>query len=291
MTKIMKEKILLDTSVIRASSTKNLVMLLNEGLKLFASSYSFWEILCHLDENSKFGYFKSHLSKFKYLSILDDPFGIRAKYTKIHQPALKNRINDEELILGIVFVLESSDSIQHFYSSVYTDSQKKSHKIQDCALRGREILAGASDRYVGFVTKIIETIKNNNMKYQSCLDRDELILQLIGGWVRGLEDQGANNNDLGQNFTNEVYVYFSYILHQALKYLKKNNEIIDPNDYEDSQICLHLSPDSSFIFIADDQNLYESVDQTICLLHELGDENSKVTLQVRKSDYLMKLLA
>lgn len=287
----MEDKILLDTSVVRSTSVKNLAALFEKGQKTFVSSYSFWEILCHLNESQKFKYFKSHLCKFKYLSILDDPFGIIAKYTKTYQSAINDRICDDELILGIISVLEYSDSIQHFYYNSYTDSKDKAHKIQGCAERGREILNNASDRYMDLVTKIIKTIKDNKLNYKTSLERHELILQLIDGWVCWLDTQGENSKDVRQDFTNEVYVYFSYILHRALIYLEQNNQNIDPNDYEDSQICLHLYPNSDFIFIANDKSLYNSVDQTVNLLHELDHESSNVTLQVKKSDYFEKLLA
>lgn len=183
-------------------------------------------------------------------------------------------------------MLESSSSIQHFYSYVFKDSKNKSHKIQECALRGREILDSAADRYVRFVTEITSTIKNNNLKYQTISDRHELILSLIDGWIRRFETQGARIEELEETLADEVYIYFSHILHRALLYLKQNNQNIDQNDYEDSQICLHLSLDSKFNFITDDKNLFKSVNQTLDLLHELKIDSFLPLIRVNESNYL-----
>lgn len=286
----MREEFLLDTSVIRATSMKNLNDLSNMGHGLFVSPYSFWEILCHLDEKQKYEYFKSQLTKFKFLNILDDPFGVIAKYLEPYKSSLNDRIKDDELIHRIIAALDRSNSIDKFYSYVLEDSKRKIRKIEDCATRGREILKNAADRYVNFVQKIIITIKENNLKYQTNAERHDLILSLIDGWVRRFESQNSSNDKLGQTLIIETYIYFSCVLHRALQYLIHDNLNIDENDYEDSQICLHLSLDSKLHFLAGDKNYITSINQTLKLLKQLNGALFHTSIQVSNSDYLNNLI-
>ena len=56
----MKYNFLLDTSAFRALSKNILNQLKNRDHKIFASPYSFWELLSHLDEKDKFEYYKTY---------------------------------------------------------------------------------------------------------------------------------------------------------------------------------------------------------------------------------------
>lgn len=287
----MHEKLLFDTSALRSLSWENLKRLSDKGCDLFISPFSFWEILCHLDEEQKFDRFKIELIKFKHFTILDDPFGITAKYTKLHKSVMQDRVEDHELIQGTISVLTKSSSIENFYSSFFIDSNKNARKIQDCVERGRSILSAQSDSYIDFVTKIIDSIKCNNSKYETEYDRHILVLSLIDGCIRGIETQGGNREEFEKNLKNEIYVYFSYILHQSLEYLNNNILNIDPNDYEDSRICQHLSLNSALTLISNDKNLCNAVNSTISLLQTLNDKEFITSIKVEKTEYLNNLLA
>ena len=282
----MNGNLLLDTSAVRSISLEKLKRISDKDCVLLVSPYSFWEILCHLDEEQKFNRFKIELIKFKNFSILDDPFGITAKYIKDHNSVIKDRVEDHEMIQGAISVLAKSSSIDEFHSSFFVDSNNNTRQIQDCVKRGRKILAAASNSYRGFVSKIIDSIKCNNSKYETAYDRHILILSLIDGCVRSIEAQGGNRSEFETKLINEIYVYFSYILHRSLEYLKYNNSNIDPNDYEDSRICQHLSLDSAVIFITNDKHFYDSVNSTINLLTTLNDNDFITSIKVEKTDFL-----
>jgi len=287
----MNEKFLFDTSAVRSISFENLERLIDNDYVLLVSPYSFWELLCHLEEKQKFDRFKSELAKFKYFSILDDPFGITAKYTKLHKSVMQDRIEDHELIQGTISVLEKSSSIDEFYSSKFIDSKNNRREIRNCVKRGRTILADASNSYREFITKVIDSIKCNNSKHETEHDRHDLILSLVDGFARSIETQGGNRSEFKTNLINEIYVYCSFILHRSLEYLKKGNLNIDKNDYEDSRICQHLSLISDLALITNDQKFYNAVNSTICLLKTLNDKDFFTSLKVEKSDYLNKILA
>jgi hypothetical protein len=271
---------------LRGISFQNMSILSNGSFRLFGSSYSFWEILCHLDEQDNFTSIKSQLNKFKYLNILDDPTAITAKYSNSKKSILHSRIEDSELILLILGALNNSNSIKEFYSCLVKDSNNQFRKVEDCADRGRDILRESADQYVEFVGKIINAIEANNLKHKTNKEKHNLVLSLVDGWILKLESDCGSKEILEQSLPNDVYIYFSYILNRALQYLESNNLNIDPNDYEDSRICQHLSLDSDFNFITEDKRFYKALNQTVEILNNLEDTSFQTRVKVNKLSYL-----
>ena len=56
---------LLDTSALRGLSNSDLQLLVDQGVNLYASPYSYWELICHLDEPGRFKNKKAQLMKFR----------------------------------------------------------------------------------------------------------------------------------------------------------------------------------------------------------------------------------
>ncbi len=279
---------LFDTSAFRSISYEILKKLCSINLHLYASSYCFWEIITHIDEEDKFRYIKSNLMKFQYIKVLDDAYGTLKKQVLINDKELQEQITDKEIILSALVGIQESSSLKEFYDGYVLDSKGSYHLVNDISERARNLLKKAELKYVEFVSQIIDAIKNHNLAFETEIDRYHLILQLIDGEVIKLVNQGADEKGLRTLLIKETYFYYSYILHQSLTYLSSNGSI-DHNDYEDAKTCFDLKLSSKCCFIVEDIKMQENIKKSVSLIKNINEPKYSSLLCIRTIDYLERI--
>jgi hypothetical protein len=278
----MNVKYLFDTSAVRGSS-KKVIANLYDKVVLYVSSESFWEILTHLEED--FGFYRNELLKLRFFKILDDPHAYLDKIFLPNNFRLKNRSPDYDIIYKMIWNLWNSKSIDTFYSTKITDSKGYLRETKDCVPRAQDSLLNFKEEYVRFVGKIIDGLKKGLIEFPNHIeDYHERIMELIEGQVIKYRQRDPLVKNLRKRVISRFYIYFSYILHRALKYYESNTDIknIDKNDYVDSSICLHLRLQTSYRLVAEDKRLREALVKTISSLKSLNNSKFKTALTVKR---------
>jgi hypothetical protein len=270
----MKTRYLLDTSAFRALPSRIL-----QEHTFYASPYCFWELLTHLDERS-FDRHKGQLMKFKYAHILNDPRAEIEVPLLIDDNQLQDRVSDEELIAAALAALQDSNSLDMFYSSYVEDSKGNLHQVSECAANVRKALGEAEQKHTEFVENIMNVFRTGQVKLETNSDYHQAILQLLEGEMIKLQQRGAVDKDLRNKLTNNSYIYYSYVFHRALAYFRKGKTKLDVNDFEDSQVCLHLRLDTSYCLVTADKGLKQALAKTSALLNQLNELDTHTDLRV-----------
>jgi len=270
----MKTRYLLDTSAFCALPSRIL-----QEHTFYASPYCFWELLTHLDEGS-FDQYKGQLMKFKYAHILNDPRAEIEVPLLIDDNQLQDRVSDEELIAAALAALQDSNSLDMFYSSYVEDSKGNLHQVSECAANVRKALGEAEQKHTEFVENIMNVFRTGQVKLETYSDYHQAILQLLEGEMIKLQQRGAVDKDLRNKLTNNSYIYYSYVFHRALAYFRKGKTKLDVNDFEDSQVCLHLRLDTPYCLVTADKGLKEALDKTSALLNQLNELDTHTDLRV-----------
>jgi len=239
------------------------------------SCYTFFELLCHLDENKEWGKNKGNVCKCSSVEILDDPFAIIE--TKLHYQTqrLKNHIPESQLIPGILKCLSDSNSIDDFYRSDFFDEKGQKRSIADCSKGAWDALNEEEGKYLDFVKKILDCIKQENYDINSEKDCYKIIEELIEGRVIDSKKNSTQPKNIRNKVFNLCYLYYSYMFERVKKLIINGNKNPDKNDYEDSCICLHLSLDKPFIFVTNDKGIYEATKNSTERLKKFGKSLSK----------------
>jgi Protein of unknown function (DUF2934) len=248
------------------------------GWNLYISPYVFWERLSHLDEYADFRQAKAEFNKFEYIKVLNDP---RAA---IEKPS--RRVADSELIYGALDALRLSDSLPDFYSRKIRDSNNDLHKIDGCVDRVRKELKEREAQYVVRVTNAMKLFTSTDMSKMDDEVKHNYILELINAHLSGLANRGI---PIGEK---DVYIFWSYIFYRALRFRMEGKTTPakrDCNDYEDSNMCLHLHLETPYCFVTDDKGAKRALKETISLLSRINDPNFRTTLTVSNAEHLRLL--
>ncbi len=281
---------LLDTSALRALSGEVIQNFSNQHAHLFVSPYCFWEILCHLDEHENFVYFRTQLTKFKYVKVLDDPYATFYTPFLPNEPELQERVSDDDIIYPMLAALQSSDCLKTFYAAYIRDSKARIRQISDCAARARKTLDNHEANYTHFINEIIKALDSGQLELETEEDRHQRILELIEGEVIKLKEKGASDIKLREKVIENSYIYCSYIFHRALKYFRSGTTTIDQNDYEDSKVCLHLKLQTPYCLVTNDKGMRVALVETISLLKRLNQPHFFTTLQVKSIESIQNYM-
>lgn len=259
-TKVLaSQSYLLDTSAFIALRR---VLKKLQGYNLYVSPYVFWERLCHLDEHEDFERAKGEFRKFKYVKILNDPrVGIEPLSFSIEGGCAS-------VIYAVLVELEASKSLESFYSKQFRDSKNNVRQISGCVAEARNVLNGREERYVSFVGEVMQKFSRQTVVRMNEITKHNHITALCKGYP-------------GVDITH-TYIYFSYIFHRAITFLK-NGHTEPPkkskNDYEDGRICLHLKLDTPYCLVTNDSGTKEALKETASLLRKLDDPQFQTTLK------------
>lgn len=228
--------------------------------------------------------------KFRYVKILEEPEAellIQASPTK----QLKDYVSANDVILATLGALQASDSLTAFYASYIVDSNGKTRDISNSAERMRKILDEREKQYTSFIGSIIEAFQSGKVELKTNKDYHKAILSLLNGRVMHMVDDGASDDGLLERMVDLTYIYYSYVFHNAFDHFQSGKTNINPNDYEDGCMCLHLPLKTPNIFVTDDQNFRRLLTDVLSFIKDLDDAYFESQLQVNDTKYLANLAA
>ena len=276
--------ILLETSAFKSLSIKKLEQYNLEGFEIMISPYTFWELLCHLDEDWTRN--KGQICKCSRVKILDDPRAINEIDLQYRVERLNNRVPDNQLIPGIIECIRRSDSIDAFYSSNFIDSMGNKRLIIECSTRVREILDERAKEYSNFVKKIRDYFTQEKHYLDSDKDCHDAIMSLVEGEIKTLRKDSINIQNIHKQVINKYYLYYAYIFERTKKLLKNGGSQPQRNDYEDGLICLHLHLNKPLIFVTKDKELSKALINSLERLQRIGWNSTQHPQIVYKQDGL-----
>lgn len=238
-------------------SLHTLSMLAEADVRLFSSPYSCWEILCHMEEPGSFHSRKADLQKLTYTMVLDDPEFLSRQAIR---PTTASHVGDDELVRHCISCLESADSINTFYSSGFSDSSGQERLISGVAGRASDILKKLEAEYSDLVANIIKRLQELSVALDDTQEHIRLIFSFLKGELSKYTDP-ENPDPLTWSKVLEHYlVFYGYTFYRALSYATKNSRI-DPNDFEDANICKHISPHQSFVMVTCDKGMRAALER------------------------------
>ncbi len=279
-------RFLIDTSAFYSLSHDDMKSLIDKGFFLFASPYSCWELLCHLDEPNNFTRMKAILLKFQYVTILDSP---SAKAEKALFKSQDDRISETEFVQACLAALQHADSLEALYSSYIHDSKNEYREIANVAERARDVLNKLETEYSQFATKIVTHFRTSE-HIQDSANHQNLILNMVLGEFKKLHDRHPLAQLSGDEVIRWFYVYCGYIFYRCLNRLEQGG-IIDKNDYEDSNFCLHLKIDSEFHPVTGDKGTLDALKQLVSITNESHEFQIVLKFRVYQTSDLKKLAA
>jgi hypothetical protein len=273
---------LLDTSALRGLSYSDLQLLADRGVNLYASPYSYWELICHLDEPGRFKNKKAQLMKFQYTEILDDP---QATFWNALSFTDRQRLLANSIVEASLAALRAASSLEEFYSSYIRDREGNVRKLSQYALRVSGTLLHYEKEYVEFVNRIIGRLSAYKKDLNDPQNQRGLILGMVEGEIVKLVRRGALRATLREDIINNTFIHYAYIFYQSLKYFQEGKTKVHVNDFEDANICRHLRVDTPFHLITNDKGMYEAIGQVISLAQNV-EPKIQTSLQVSYLSYL-----
>lgn len=264
----MNNPILLDTSTFRSLSVKELEQYNSEEFKIMISPYTFWELLCHLEED--WSQYRNQIIKCLKVKILDDPRAIIETELQYKVERLNNRLPDNKLIPEIIEHLRQSNSINDFYNNDFIDSKGKMRLIKECSIRVQEILDNKEEEYINYVGDIKKLIMEKKYDLNSDECCHNLITELVEGAVVCAKNNSKQKKDIRSQITDKYYLYFAYIFERTKQLLNDRRALPERNDYEDCMICLHLSISQSLLFITMDKGFAKALNNALKLLRRIA---------------------
>jgi hypothetical protein len=188
------------------------------------------------------------------------------------------RAPDSELICHALDVLKSANSLNEFYSTKFNDLNNNVKQILGCVDAATTTLITEEKRYVLFVEKIMGMFTPDRLLHIADEVKHRHILALAKGFPAAA--------------ISDSYIYFSYILHRALRFIRGKKTTLSKsayNDYEDGGICLHLSLVTPYCIVTDDAGARCALNETVSLIGRLNDPQFRTALKIRDAKHLRDL--
>jgi hypothetical protein len=227
--------------------------------------------------------------------ILDDPRAAIELPSLATDVEIREREPDPNLIYAALAALRASQSLERFYSSLIQDSKNRLHQIAGCVERVRKDLEEREKQYVSLINMIMKRFPRDKVLGMRDQNKHQHILELAETYVDDIRrrQSGTSEPGLRSQIIHDTYIYFSYIFHRALKFIKDGN--IEPprkskNDYEDGRICLHLKLDTPYCLVTNDRGTRDALEETVSLLGRLSDPQFQTTLETCDAHHLNNLV-
>jgi len=250
--------------------------------RIAVSPISVYELLCHLDEKDKRAkaestntiseLFKANLLKCKNLILLDDPFAEQAEAVGAGELVNPTRFEDKIVLPQLFPKLEESLTLEDFYSSTVQFPNGDIGRVRDAAARARFVLDEQEAQYKAHVTEWCKQILEEFGYEQSQQFEPIAFVRfathsaagLAEYYEDGLRTNEANVLDLHAPVFSKIYANIGYGIARAIEYLRRANGCmgqlhIDPNDLEDSAICLHLSLIEHRVLVTGDKGTLDAL--------------------------------
>lgn len=288
------ELYILDTSSIRSIRFADL-QASALSTHLAVSPISVFELLCHLDEQYRkeggaessgwTSLHKVNLAKCSLLSLLDDPYAEQADAVGARGLVHPTRFEDRLVLRQLLTALESSNTLDDFYSCKVKYPTGETGLVCDAPVRARALLDEEEARYKAHMNRwcklMIEEFGYERTQHFTPVEFVRVAVHAASGLAKYYEDglraaaSGAELDLRGSVFS-AIYVHVGYEIARAVEYLRRadgNIESlnIDPNDMEDSAICLHMNLIEQRVLVTGDRGTYEAVDQALRNLRAAGE--------------------
>jgi hypothetical protein len=273
---------LVDTSTMIAVSRNEFESLRIKGVSVRASTYSCWELLCHLDEPGNFQRQKAQLLKFELIDILDDPqLSIE---DSLSLPRMHS-VTDVDLIQAALAALQRSDTLEQFFSSYIRDTQGSYREIANVPDRARKHLCSFETNYTEVTSRVINHLRSRS-DIEDPVTYPGFIISMLHSDLERLQKRDASTTI--QQVAKSFWVYWGYIFCRCLNYIRTHASI-EPNDYEDANICKHLTTDSEFAFVTADKGTINALNELKAITATIDPSVISLSLEVRHADYLRQL--
>jgi len=279
---------LLETSAFISLSGKELEQYDLDGLIIMISPYTFWELLCHLDEGN-WEKNKNKICKCSRVKILDDPHVIIETNLQYKAKRLVNHLPDNELIPEVIKCLNKSNSINDFYNSYFIDIRGNRHLVKGCSESAQKVLDKGAKEYSIFIKKIRDYLTQEKYDINSDNDCHTIIMSLVKGAEICAKKNFSRARNLETYIIDKYYLYFAYIFERTKKLILNGTGYPPRNDYEDGVICLHLSLSKPLKFITRDKKLNEALSNSLKRLQKIGyssNQHPRIFYEENKPDLL-----
>jgi hypothetical protein len=280
---------ILDTSAFRAISGATLAAA-SQKTHLLVSPFCFWELLTHLEDEGQFDRVKGNLMKFRYVSVLDDPWASVEREVVLQGDKVLESPEDYDIIYATLAALRDSASVPQFYAKHIRDSRNQIREIGGCVSRVREVrdvLKAEERQFQEYVIKIMAVVRDGLVSLATSDDRHRGSLQIVDAWWIQLGNRIDRSESVRERLEKRSYVFSSYVLHLAADYLKRGSTKIDKNDFEDAKFCQHLALDAEMTAVTRDGALQRCLEDARADLNTLSDASYHTKLQVSSvSDFI-----
>jgi hypothetical protein len=122
-------------------------------------------------------------------------------------------------------------------------------------------------------------------------DYDQGVQDLSRGWWLRIRKKADENPVVYERFVRKTEVYHCYVLHRAHEYAARNTDRIDPNDFEDARLCLHLGLNELTAVATNDIALRRCLRATLETLNAMEDTARHTPLQIwDAADFVSRLV-
>ena len=256
MNKMPTRIALLDTSAFICLGQGTLSAAREAGWKLKTSPWCFFELLCHLDEESNFARAKGNLMKFREVEIIDKPLD-RAAAALVDSNV--PRVWSSDLCYAALAAIDKAQSYDDLANSVLLDEAGNTRgPLRDIAKRVRHILDEAEKSFQEHMKSMIAVLKADGRSSRSPQRNHQVIMNMV------LRSEGLPLSDTPhldysivdpEIAVKDSYCFWGYSLFQAI-WLESNGAVTcNKNDLEDGQICAYVPLDTEIWVVAGDKKL------------------------------------
>lgn len=256
-----------DTSSAKAISPAALAQLVGAGYRLWASPFAIWETLSHLDEPGQFELSRANLLKLRHFEFFDDAVRtLEASLGTLAVPALHP---DPVVLRALLQRLEQSFSVAEVYADLMVMDDGTHRLVRGCAARARQVLVEEENKFRALLHQVGEHVLTTYSPRPDSLRRLEMVVSLVQGGVVRADAAGRKKVTIEQA-VDLSFLFWGYVTEHAIRYRGRLGDI-PPNDFEDSQLLLHLPLSRRAIVVTEDRRHRETVNAVVALTRLLDD--------------------
>lgn len=256
-----------DTSSVKAISPSALARLAEDEYRLWASPFAVWETLSHLDEPGQFELSRANLLKLTRFELFDDAVRtLEGSLGTLEFPALHP---DPVVLRGLLQRLEQSFSVADVYADLMVMDDGTHRLVHDCAARARQVLVEEENKFRALLHRVGEHVLTTYGPRPDCLRRLEMVVSLVQGGVVRADAAGRKKVTI-EEAVDLTFLFWGYVMEHAIRYRGRLADI-PPNDFEDSQLLLHLPLGRRAIVVTEDRRHRETVNAVLELTRLLDD--------------------
>jgi hypothetical protein len=190
--------------------------------------------------------------KFRHVAVLDDPHAEVYRLVLRASDYVHIRVRDGDLIDAALAALDDSASTKEFYERFIQDESGQIHQVAGCVSAVRGWLQIEENRFQTFLRRIAVAVRVGEVRLIQASDYDQGVRDLTHGWWLQVCDRANQGLAVYEQFARKTYMYHSYLIHRARDYAARDTYRIDPNDFEDARLCLHLGLDDFTAVVTND---------------------------------------